>query len=76
MSLAQHVSSIEGSDRLLAEDEPALLGSSAGFGSIRRVLSYNAFPSTSEVQLQQSQNVTAYKVSETQRAGKFVLKRI
>lgn len=63
MSLIQHVSSIEGVDRELPPDVDDAPGK-----TVRRVLSYDAFPRPSEDDLQPS--VAAYKVSTLKRAGK------
>jgi hypothetical protein len=60
MSLIQHVSSIEGVDR----DRPE---TPAG-KSVRRVISYDAFPKSVEDDAQPS--VAAYKVSVIKRIGK------
>jgi hypothetical protein len=65
MSLAQHVSSIEGVDRhpteWLSPDDPE------PSKAVRRILSYDAFPpSQNEDHLD---HVAAYKVSATKRAG-------
>jgi len=75
MSLAQHVSSIEGSDRVdlanLPEDDPSnpLLPHTSSNKTVRRVISYDAFPPAVENDLQVVNNIPAYKVSNTQRAG-------
>jgi len=61
MSLTQHVSATEGTDRqpLLADPED--------FKPIRQVLSYDAFPPPEE---EQNDHLAAYKISAFKRAGK------
>jgi hypothetical protein len=67
MSLAQHVSSIEGADRHGMEDNgPADFQPSK---ALRQVLSYDVLPPDI---VRQVDNVAAYKVSATKRAGKTV----
>lgn len=67
MSLVQHVSSIEGADRHGIEDnEPADFQPSK---ALRQVLSYDVLPPDIEIHVE---NVAAYKVSATKRAGRIV----
>jgi hypothetical protein len=63
MSLIQHVSSIEGVDREPPPDAIIPPGK-----TIRKILSYDAFPRPNEDDLQPS--VAAYKVSLPKRIGK------
>jgi hypothetical protein len=63
MSLAQHVSSIEGVDRLPPATDAELEGSK----QVRRVLSYDAFPPPQRQE--QTHHLHAYKISTTKRAG-------
>lgn len=60
MSLIQHVSSIDGVDR----DRPE----TPARPSVRRVISYDAFPKSADEDGQPS--VAAYKVSATKRMGR------
>jgi len=59
MSLVQHVSSIEGTDRKEFEDSTGK--------SVKRVLSYDAFPRPSDTDKLPS--VGAYNVSKAKRLG-------
>jgi len=81
MSLAQHVSSIEGPDRLEvptgSEDgdddhddfanHPLL--SRASHKTVRRVISYDAFPPSNEDEILGVNSVSAYKFPTAYRAG-------
>ena len=62
MSLAQHVSAIEGVDRQELEIEPTLV--------VRRVLSYDAFPPPVE---DQADHIPAYVISTAQRVVQVVI---
>lgn len=64
MSLVQHVSSLDGVDRqdLLSSEEPA--------NSIRRELSYDAFPRKTSPK-DDELGIPAYKVSVAKRIGKI-----
>jgi len=63
MSLAQHVSSIEGVDRQPPSTDPELDDSK----QVRRVLSYDAFPPPQGPE--QIHHLHAYKISTAKRAG-------
>jgi len=78
MSLAQHVSSIEGPDRLElpngieADDDDfnhPLIVPRASHKAVRRVISYDAFPPPHEDEVHHVNAVSAYKFSTTYRAG-------
>ncbi|KAL4954278.1 major facilitator superfamily domain-containing protein [Aspergillus filifer] len=69
MSLAQHVSAIEGVDRVEPPDEEAADSTYDGFGgSIRRRISYDIFPQPVEV-IEDTSTTAPYKVSTAKRVA-------
>jgi len=73
MSLAQHVSSIEGPDRLelpigTEDDLHNPLLPLLGHKTVRRVISYDAFPPSNDDEIPLNA-VSAYKFSDAHRAG-------
>ena len=72
MSLAQHVSAIEGVDRVEPADEEPADSTYDGFGgSIRRRISYDFFPQPVEV-IEDTSTTAPYKVSTAKRLGRYL----
>ena len=79
MSLAQHVTEWEGTDRVADRDGPASdeqwYGTVHSTRSIHRVLSYDAFPPLEpQITLKEEYGgITPYNVSITKRIGSWLL---